>query len=233
MPYDPGTHNRAGEIYGQFLGNAANAAAQLRLQGAQSMAQGMSSMGSSIGRGISSGVEAWQQDAMTRDNMNAQMQGFAQQGIVSPETMEKFHKGSLGAQAGIFAQSSALYNTWLKSQEAEAQIGRNLRQAQGEADISRQGLGTRTYVPDPNNPGQWMVAGTQTGSASYSPVTERERQISNKPGPIFVEGGAYDWKLTPDGHWEPDYTKLLKINKPITQPLPIYQTAPPGAPTGP
>jgi hypothetical protein len=233
MPYDPGTHNISGQIYAKFMGDAAMAAAQLRLQGAQSMAQGLSSLGSSLGKGITSGVENWQQSAMTRDFMGSQMEGFAQQGLVSPEMMEKFHKGSLGAQQGIFAQTSALYNTWLKSQEAEQELGRTVRLRQSEADISRQGLGQRTYVQDPNDPNKWIVAGTQTGSASYSPVTEKERQVSNKPGPIFVEGGAYDWKLNPQGYWEPDYTKVLKINKPITQPLPVWQVGTPGAPTAP
>lgn len=234
MPYDPGTHNRAGEIYGKFMGDAAMASAQLRLQGAQSMAQGISSMGSSLGKGITSGIESWQKDSMTRDYMGSQMEGFAQQGIVSPEQMEKFHKGSLGAQQGIWAQSSALYNTYLKSQEAEQQLGLNIRQHQAQTDINRQGLGTPTYVQDPANPGQWKVAGVQTGPASYQPApVESPRQISNKPDPIFVQGGAYDWKLTPDGHWEPDYTKLLPMQKPPTSAIPTYLTTPPATSTSP
>jgi hypothetical protein len=233
MPYDPGTHNRAGEIYAKFMGDAAMAAAQLRLQGAQAMAQGISSAGSSLGKGIQSFGEQWQQSAFTRDYMGSRMEEFAKSGIVSPEMMDKFHKGSLGAQAGIYAQGSALYDTWLKSQGAEEELGRTVRLRQSEADISRQGLGQRTYVPDPNDPNKWIVAGTQTGSASYSPVTEKERQVSNKPGPIFVEGGAYDWKLNPQGYWEPDYTKVLKINKPITQPLSVWPVGTPGASTAP
>ena len=236
MPYDPGTHNRAGEIYAKFMGDAAMAAAQLRVQGAQAMAQGISSAGSSLGKGIQSFGEQWQQDALTRDYMGAQMEGFAQQGIVSPEMMAKFQKGSLGAQQGIFAQSSALYNTFLKSQQAEEELGRTVRLRQKEADISRQGLGERTYVPSRDAdgniiPGKWEVAGTQTSSSGYTPAAEpKERQIANKPGPIFVEGGAYDWKLTPDGHWEPDYTKKLSIGKPVASPVPTYLTSPPVGP---
>lgn len=194
MPYDPGTHNRAGEIYGQFMANAANTAAQLRLQGAQSMAAGISSMGSSLGKGITSFGEAWQKDAMTRDFMGAQMQNFAQQGIVSPEVMEKFQKGSLGAQQGIWAQSSALYDTFLKSQQAEEDLGRTVRLRQSEADINRQGLGTRTYVPDPDNPGKWIVAGTQTGSASFQPTPQEREQRPDKPLPTASGYMAYNPK---------------------------------------
>jgi hypothetical protein len=191
MPYDPGTHNRAGEIYGKFMGDAAMAAAQLRFQGAQSMAQGISSAGSSIGKGITSGFENWQKDSMTRDYMGSQMEGFAQQGIVSPEQMEKFHKGSLGAQQGIWAQSSALYNTFLKSQEAEAQVGRNVREFQGKTDIERQGLGTQTYVPDPDNPGKWKVAAMQTGSATVTPIHEERTQYP--PRPLPTAGGYMNY----------------------------------------
>jgi hypothetical protein len=236
MPYDPGTHNISGQIYAKFMGDAAMAAAQLRLQGAQAMAQGISSMGSSLGKGISSGIENWQQSAFTRDYMGSRMEEFAKNGIVSPEMMEKFHKGSLGAQAGIYAQGSALYDTWLKSRQAEEQVGRNIKEFRGKTDIEREGLGTPTYVPvDPNDPSKgWKMLTIQTGSTSVTPVNEpRERQISNKPEPVFVQGGAYDWKLTPDGHWEVDYSKLLPIQKPATQPLPVWQVQPQSTATGP
>ena len=235
MPYDPGTHNRAGEIYAKFMGHAAMASAQLRLQGAQSMAQGISSMGSSLGKGISTGLENWQKDSMTRDFMGAQMQGLAAKGIVSPEVMEKFQKGSLGAQQGIWAQSSALYDTFLKSQQAEEELGRTVRLRQSEADINRQGLGTPTYVQDPQTK-EWKVAGVQTGSASYQPTPSEPQSIPTKPEPIFVEGGAYDYKLVEEAgrrpYWAPDYTKLLKIKKPATSPLQAVLVAP-AASTGP
>jgi hypothetical protein len=216
MPYDPGTHNRAGEIYAKFMGDAAMAAAQLRFQGAQSMAQGISSAGSSLGKGIQSFGEQWQKDAYTRDFMGAGMQGFAEKGLVSPEMMEKFHKAPLGAQAGMYAQSAALYDTYLKSQQAEEAVGRNLRQFQGEKDIERQGLNTPTYVPvDPNDASKgWKMLTIQTGPTSVTPVTEpKERVVPNQPDPVFFEGKAYGHKLAPGGYWVPDYSKPLTDDK--------------------
>ena len=231
MPYAPGTHNRAGEIYAKFMGDAAMASAQLRFQGAQAMAQGMSSLGSSLGKGISSFGEKWQEIQNTKDFMGAQMDMFRQQGIVSPENYEKFQKAGYGAQQGIYTQHSALYNTWLKSQEAEAELGRTVRLRQSEADISRQGLGARTYVQDPNDPSKWVVAGTQTGSASYQPATSERESIPTQPDPIFVEGGAYGHKLVEQPgrrpYWVPDYSTLLHIKKPAPSAIPTYLTTPP------
>ena len=223
MAYNPGVVNRSGEIYGQGVTEAAKAQAEgmvgaartkaaIAQQNAQNWAQTIQGLGQSVAGAITKGVDSWQQQSQERDYLKAGMEGLASQGVVSPDVMDKFTKGSLGAQRAIFTQQHSLWDSMLKSQNENQQLERQKNMKLWERQLDTQTIGQPANAWDPTTK-QWKQVGTFTSPTGVT-LTPRPERPTNMPHPIQSGDYQYGWKKDANQAWVPDWSGPIKDARP-------------------
>jgi hypothetical protein len=183
--YEPRVVNRSGEILGGAITSAAGS--------------------------LAGGIEKWQTNKKERDFLNSSMDVMAQRypGLITPDVLEKFHNGSLGAQRGIFtglaAQAHDQEQIAAEDRRANREDARyGLRhpefgsQGQTEVDLGDQGtglfdkatgqhIGTRTKRIDP---GQWKKLGEDDYTVQYGDQAGNVRLLQKSGGGSLGRAGG-------------------------------------------